>query len=206
LRAPCQQGYAGVLWIDAGMRNPRARTIPKSASSQIPEWATTIMRLRNSLGLNQESFGESFHCSAMAVSRWERGISEPISSAYIELGNVAGDPLCWYSWGRAGLSREDLTRVVPRLQERLRQARILELRIVSAGTSVRKTEADATLQLLAIPLLKTVAASIGENGDDHEMLPDASVESMIAAPKDWCPNPSTTSCLLVGDNSISPLI
>jgi SOS-response transcriptional repressor LexA len=183
-----------------------ARTKRKSASSHIPEWAATIVRLRNSLGLNQEAFGESFHCSAMAVSRWERGISEPTSSTYIELGNVAGDPLCWYFWGRAGLSREDLMRVVPRLQERLRQAQMPELRMVSAGTGAKKNGADATLQLVAIPLLKTVAATIGEKGDDHALLPDAPVESMIAAPKDWCPSPATTSCLRVRGNSMSPLI
>ena len=29
---------------------------------------------------------------------------------------------------------------------------------------------------------------------------------MIAAPKDWCPHPSTTSCLRVRGNSMSPLI
>ena len=96
-----------------------ARSIRGSTSPQ-PEWAKAIVRLRHRLGLNQVVFGDSFHCSAMAVSRWERGISEPPSHTYIELGNTAGDPLCWYFWGRAGLSREDLLRVVPRLQERLR--------------------------------------------------------------------------------------
>src|SRR5260370_19803977 len=29
---------------------------------------------------------------------------------------------------------------------------------------------------------------------------------MIAAPKDWCPNPSTTSCVRVRGSSMSPLI
>jgi len=29
---------------------------------------------------------------------------------------------------------------------------------------------------------------------------------MIAAPKDWCPNPSSTSCLRVRGDSMSPLI
>ncbi len=43
---------------------------------------------------------------------------------YIEMGNAAGDPLCWYFWGRAGLSKEDLLRVTPRLQERLRVVRV----------------------------------------------------------------------------------
>jgi SOS-response transcriptional repressor LexA len=130
----------------------------------------------------------------MAVSRWERGISEPPSHTYIELGNIAGDPLCWYFWGRAGLSREDLLRVAPRLQERLRQAQMPHLEIVSAGSGA-KAKADEGFRLVAIPLLKTVAASHGEKSDDHALLEDAPIESMIAAPKDWCPNPSTMSCL-----------
>jgi len=181
-----------------------ARSIRRLTSPQ-PEWAKTIVRLRHRLGLNQVVFGDSFHCSAMAVSRWERGISEPPSHTYIELGNIAGDPLCWYFWGRAGLSREDLLRVVPRLQERLRQAQMPHLEIVSAGSGA-KAKADEVLQLVAIPLLKTVAASHGEKGDDHVLLQDAPIESMIAAPKDWCPNPSTTNCLRVHGSSMSPLI
>ena len=142
----------------------------------------------------------------MAISRWERAISEPPANTYIELGNIAGDPLCWYFWGRAGLSREDLMRVVPRLQERLRQVQMPEFSMVNAGSGTKKSGADAKLQLVAIPLLKTVAASLGEKGDDHTLLHDAPVESMIAAPKDWCPNPATTSCLRVRGNSMSPLI
>lgn len=126
-----------------------ASTIRKSDSSHPPEWAKTIVRLRKHLSLNQAAFGEAFHCSAMAVSRWERAISEPTSSTYIELGNVAGDPLCWYFWARAGLSREDLLRVVPRLQERLRQAQMPDLKIVSAGGGERKRVADEKLQLVA---------------------------------------------------------
>jgi SOS-response transcriptional repressor LexA len=141
----------------------------------------------------------------MAVSRWERGISEPQSRTYIEMGNAAGDPLCWYFWGRAGLSKEDLLRVTPRLQERLRKAQIPRLEIVSAGGSAKKSEYEK-LQLVAIPLLRTVAASHGETGDNHVLLQDAPVESIIAAPKEWCPNPSTTSCLRVRGSSMSPLI
>jgi len=190
----------------ARMRIAVAKTIRKADSLRPPEWAKTVVRLRHEMRLNQSAFGELFHCSAMAISRWERGISEPPANTYIELGNIAGDPLCWYFWGRAGLSREDLMRVVPRLQERLRQAQMPEFTIVNAGSGAKKRGADAKLQVVAIPLLKTVAASLGEKGDDHTLLHDAPVESMIAAPKDWCPNPATTSCLRVRGNSMSPLI
>jgi phage repressor protein C with HTH and peptisase S24 domain len=122
------------------------------------------------------------------------------------MGNAAGDPLCWYFWGRAGLSKEDLLRVMPRLQERLRRAQIPALNIVSAGSGAKRSKTDEKLQLVTIPLLKTVAATHGERGDKDALLHDAPIESMIAAPKEWCPNPSTTSCLRVRGNSMSPLI
>jgi len=183
-----------------------ARSIRRrSANLATPDWAKTIVRLRKQLGFHQGTFGNTFHCSAMAVSRWERGISEPPSHTYIEMGNTAGDPLCWYFWGRAGLSKEDLLRVTPRLQKRLRKAQVPHLEIVSAGGSA-KTPEEEKLQLVPIPLLRTVATSHGETGDNHVLLQDAPVESMIAAPKDWCPNPSTTSCLRVRGSSMSPLI
>src|SRR5258708_21377162 len=139
----------------------------------------------------------------MWVSRGGRGVSEPPSHIYIEMGNLAGDRLCWYFWGRAGLSKEDLLRVVPRLRERLHQVQMPHLEIVRAGGGVKKAE---VLQLVTIPLLKTVAASHGEKCESEGLLHDGAIESMIAAPKDWCPNPSTTSCLRVRGNSMSPLI
>ncbi len=177
------------------------RSINRSISQ--PEWAKSVVRLRAGLVVNQAAFGQAFHCSAMAVSRWERGVSEPPSHIYIEMGNLAGDPLCWYFWGRAGLSKEDLLRVVPRLRERLHQAQMPHLEIVTAGGGAKKAEG---LQLVTIPLLKTVAASHGEKCESEGLLHDGAIESMIAAPKDWCPNPSTTSCVRVRGNSMSPLI
>src|SRR5882762_880983 len=128
----------------------------KSNPSAQPEWAKEVVRLRTGLALNQVEFGNAFHCSAMAVSRWERGVSEPPSHIYIEMGNLAGDPLCWYFWGRAGLSKEDLLRVVPRLRERLRQAQMPHLEVVAAGGGTKRRKSKAKLQLVAIPLLKSV--------------------------------------------------
>src|SRR5229473_2868740 len=101
------------------------------------------------------------------------------------------------------LRREDLLRVVPRLRERLRQAQMPHLEIARAGGGAKKPEG---FQLVTIPLLKTVAASHGEKCESDGLLHDGAIESMIAAPKDWCPNPSTTSCLRVRGSSMSPLI
>ena len=73
-----------------------------------PEWTIGIERLRESLGISQAELARRLHVSPMAVSRWERGINEPTSSVYIELGKMAGAPQCWYFWELAGLTREDI--------------------------------------------------------------------------------------------------
>ena len=72
-----------------------------------PEWATSVFELRQRLNLSQTDFGQRLHSSAMGVSRWERGNQEPNAGSYIDLGNLAGAPLCWYFWGRAGLRAVD---------------------------------------------------------------------------------------------------
>jgi SOS-response transcriptional repressor LexA len=181
------------------MRKPRS----PSGSSAKPEWASTISELRGRLHQSQTAFGQRLSSSAMVVSRWERGAQEPTAGSYLELGNLAGDPLCWYFWGRAGLRNEDVMRVLPKLRDRLSRTAPVNIQLVSAGSGAKKSELP---QLAAIPLLKLVAASHGDKGDGSAVLHDAPVESMIAAPKEWCPNLSTTTCLRVRGNSMAPLI
>jgi SOS-response transcriptional repressor LexA len=179
------------------------RTLNKPKNLTRPDWASMISRLRQRLGLSQTAFGYEVHCSAMGVSRWERGAQEPPSHSYIELGNLAGDPDCWFYWGRAGLRSEDLMRVLPKLRSRRRQPKVYDFQIVHAGSSGKKPDKP---QLVAIPLLKIVAATDGEKGDNTPLLQAAPIESMIAAPKDWCPNPTSTYSLRVRGNSMNPLI
>src|ERR1700679_3889120 len=116
--------------------------MPKSSSKSKgpikPEWATKISELRETLKLNQTAFGHKLQSSAMAVSRYERGAQEPPSHSYIEIGNLAGDPLCWYFWERAGLRSDDLMRVMPGMQKRLRQAHTHDFEIVAAGSGKKK--------------------------------------------------------------------
>jgi SOS-response transcriptional repressor LexA/DNA-binding XRE family transcriptional regulator len=170
-----------------------------------PPWAVKISALRAKLALNQADLGERLRTSAMAVSRWERGVQEPASRSYIELGNLSGDPDCWYFWGRAGLRNEHILRVVPMLRKRLRIVQLPNMEIATAGSG-RRLPPEAKLQLVAIPLLKLTAASHGEQGADIALLQGAAVESMIAAPREWCPNPADTSCLRVQGKSMMPLI
>ena len=107
--------------------------------------------------------------------------------------------------GRAGLHSETLLRVMPEMRERLQRSSFGDLEIVRAGSGARKTHLEKQT-LVAIPLLKVVAAAHGETGGHPSSLLSGPVESMIAAPRDWCPNPATTSCLRVRGNSMAPLI
>jgi SOS-response transcriptional repressor LexA len=162
-----------------------------------------IARLRHRLGHSQTSFGQEVHSSAMGVSRWERGSQEPPSHSYIELGNLAGDPDCWFFWELAGLRSEDLMRVLPKLRNRRQQPPATDFEIVHAGASGKKAK---PVKVVAIPLLKAVAATSGAQGDNVPVLHEGEVENFIAAPRDWCPNPDSTYSLRVRGSSMTPLI
>ena len=176
----------------------------QSTPTSSTPWAKAIRELRSSLDLNQSDFGARMGFSAMAVSRWERGAQEPPSHGYIALGNLARDSNCWYFWERAGLRSENILRVLPTIERKSAKVSIENFEIVSAGVGARKPEEK--YQLVAVPLLSVVAGSHREAGDKRHLLSEAPVESMLAAPKDWCPNPAYTSCLRVRGNSMAPLI
>jgi hypothetical protein len=131
-----------------------AKLSRESQVSVKPEWAAKISELRGRLQLNQTAFGHKLQTSAMAVSRWERAAQEPPSHCYIEIGNLAGDPHCWYFWGRAGLRPEDVMRVMPGMLRRLRQTKTPDFAIVTAGSGARKIAESQ--QLVAIPLLRNL--------------------------------------------------
>jgi len=179
------------------------RSRSKSDKRPKPEWATSVSDLRHRLNLSQTIFGQRLHSSAMGVSRWERGAQEPPSHSYVKLGNLAGAPLCWYFWGRAGLRAEDLTRAIPKVRNRISQRPAIDFQTVQAGSGGKKL---STPQLVALPVLKVAVASHGGRGYRSTLLQDAPVESMIAAPKDWCPNPASTFCVRVTGDSMKPLI
>jgi len=176
----------------------------KPPPSGRPPWAKAIRALRLRLKLNQASLGGRMGFSAMTVSRWERGAQEPPSHGYIGLGNLSRDENCWYFWERAGLRSDDVLRLLPTALQNTRASALQNFEIVSAGSGPKK--ATKKHELVAVPLLKVAAGSVEKEGDNLSMLSDAPVESMIAAPKDWCPNPEYTTCLRVRGNSMLPLI
>jgi transcriptional regulator with XRE-family HTH domain len=169
-----------------------------------PEWARTIRAVRRKLRFSQAELAEKLETSAMAISRWERGEFEPSADAYLRLGKLMGDPLCWFFWGRAGLSTADVMRVLPKAGRRLRQDRIPTVQVVHAGAE--KMLPAEKESFVAIPLLPVRAATPGEKGDMVADLDQLKPEAMLAAPKKWCPNPASTISLLVKGSSMSPLI
>ena len=115
-------------------------------------------RVRASLNLSQSQFARRLGASAMAVSRWERGIQEVPANIYIQLGNLAGDPRCWYFWGCAGLRTVDVMRVLPAARQRLQEDRLPKLCLVHAGG---KKKSSNTADFVAVPLLPRACGSSG---------------------------------------------
>jgi len=167
-----------------------------------PEASLKIKDLRESRSLSQSQFGSKLGVSAMAISRWERGAAEPSGEMYIGLGNMAGDPLCWFFWKRAGLRLSDVTRVLPGTQRRFAESRISDVQLAHAGGKQRSLK---KVSLVAIPLLPVHAGTAESPGDNID-LAEIPPEAVLAAPIDWCPNPASTMCLRVKGNSMSPLI
>lgn len=124
------------------------------------EWSRAIETLRRSLKLSQAELGKKLETSAMAVSRWERGESQPPADGYIRLGKLAGDPLCWFFWGRAGLNTADVIRVLPKARRRFLDDRSTDLQVVHAGA--RKERPSENTAFVAIPLLPVSAATPGQ--------------------------------------------
>jgi SOS-response transcriptional repressor LexA/DNA-binding XRE family transcriptional regulator len=182
---------------------PPKRMRGKRARATAAESSQKIATFRNTLKLNQSEFAKQLGSSAMAVSRWERGIQKVPANIYIRLGNMAGDPLCWYFWGCAGLRTVDVTRVLPAAGQRLQEDRLPKLRLVHAGG--RKATAR-TADFVAVPLLPVHAGTPDEAGDKVVDLEQVMPEATLAAPVEWCPNPTSTMCLRVKGNSMSPLI
>jgi SOS-response transcriptional repressor LexA len=171
-----------------------------SKNGAVPEWAKRIQRFRTSLNMNQARLGEELQYSAMAVSRWERGIQEPPADVYITLGKLATGPDRWFFWERAGLRKTDVQNESLRLKDAFSN-----VEVVLAGSGAKKGIAQKT-QLVAIPLLQVHAGSHGEEGDPVIDLSQCPPEEVIAAPLAWCPNPDSTSCLRVKGRSMIPLI
>lgn len=169
----------------------------------LPEWTTHILRLRRHLKMSQAELGNRLNCSAMTISRWERGQQPPSAKAFIQLGKLAGKNDLWFFWERAGLQMSDVERASPnRRSAGLSVPRTLTRAHAGAAAGV----SPAKEVMVALPLLKAAVATLGEQGDRAWSLERIPATKMLGAPAEWCPNPRYTSLLHVKGHSMEPMI
>src|SRR5205085_3487915 len=125
----------------------------RAAKSARPQWADKLESLRVELGLSQAALARKLKVSAMAPSRWERGVNQPPAEVFVELGKLAGRGKCWYFWGHAGLRKSDVTAVMRDV--RRSKARRGKLEISAAGDAAKFATAQRAALLLALPLYET---------------------------------------------------
>jgi DNA-binding transcriptional regulator YiaG/phage repressor protein C with HTH and peptisase S24 domain len=164
---------------------------------------TRIRKLRTRLELSQAQLGRSLGTSTMAISRWERGTPVP-PAALIQLGILGKDADCWYFWGLAGLTADDIMQALPQGSTAKPQPGTVAVKHVAAGANHKSSQLKTSL--VAIPVLPLQAAASREKGSTHHELDWAVPENLIAAPSDWCPNPAQTICLRVKGDSMEPLL
>ncbi len=150
-----------------------------------PEWAKKIEEMRERLGMSQAALAKKLNVSPMAPSRWERGINRPPSSIFLRMGKMIGHPLCWYFWGEAGLSKEDLISCADPAE------------VVAQKLAVPAAVNDA--DYIALPLLPADAV--------HFDIPGAhDKKDFMVARRDWCPHPDRTICWIYRGLGMKPLL
>jgi len=176
----------------------------KLKQTQQPDWARQITRARERLGINQAELARRLDCSAMTISRWERGLLQPSAEHFIQLGNLGNKSESWFFWEKAGIQPA-------KMEEALRGASrarpwfdLPQLGGAHAGAGAARQEKAP--QVVRLPLLKAIAGTHGVRGDSRSSLQAIPASQVMGAPATWCPNPGYTSLLRVKGRSMEPLI
>jgi transcriptional regulator with XRE-family HTH domain len=178
------------------MRRPKSAHRPARPPAR-PEWASRLEGLRETLGLSQAALAKKLNVSAMAPSRWERGVHEPPADVFLELGKLAGKRDCWYFWERAGLTRRDVSTVFQRPAPRRRNYHD-GIITVDLPANVPLSE-----KLVAVPLYASTLP-VGHIGPSI-ILRDTPVQLMVV-PRSWCPNADDTFCMSIASNRMAPML
>lgn len=174
----------------------------KTKGTVVQEWATQITSLRERLGINQAELARRLECSAMTVSRWERGLLKPSAEHFIQFGNLGNKNEAWFFWEMAGLQAP---KMVEALGGNTRRRHSLDL-IDNAHAGATPTRTEKMPAVVGLPLLKAIVGAHGVPGDRHSSLRTIPATEVIGAPAAWCPNPAYTSLLRVRGHSMEPLI
>jgi SOS-response transcriptional repressor LexA len=175
----------------------------KPAKSARPVWAGRIEKLRQELGMSQAALAKRLNVSAMAPSRWERGINQPPASVYIQLGKLAGrSPNRWYFWERAGIRKSDLQKILDGANDKSGGTDLPRIEVLSYGKKA-KLDSNKDRNLLAVPLYATTpAVGVPEPTVIHR----EEAAEFVVAPLSWCPHPEQTMCLRLSGNKMAPTL
>jgi DNA-binding transcriptional regulator YiaG len=121
----------------------KARRIA-SPSASVPRWSKDIQSFRSSLKLSQFEFGKRLNCSAMAVSRWERGELAPSAASYLAMAKIAGPSFGWVFWNLAGITEDDVERMPTPKARTKKEHRDFSAAITILANEVARSEARAT--------------------------------------------------------------
>jgi phage repressor protein C with HTH and peptisase S24 domain len=169
-----------------------------------PEWVFQIIALRERLGINQAELARRMECSAMTISRWERGLLQPSAEHFIQLGNLGNKTKAWFFWEMAGIQASKMVEALGGSSRAKKGPQIVRLKIETAEGHPPRAEKSS--EVVGLPLLKAVAGTHGTAGDKRSSLRSISSSETIGTPPGWCPNPGYTSLLRVAGHSMEPAI
>ena len=170
----------------------------------LPEWALQITALRERLQINQAELARRMQCSAMTISRWERGLLQPSAEHFIQLGNHGNKNEAWFFWEMAGIQP---AKMIEALSGSSRARRVFDgPQLQPARPGAQSSPTEKTSAVVGLPLLTAVIGTHGVPGDKRSSLRTIPSSDVIGVPASWCPNPAYTSLLRVKGSSMEPLI
>lgn len=176
----------------------------KIKQTSFRDWASQITKLRERLKINQAELARRMECSAMTISRWERGLLQPSAEHFIQLGNLGNKSEAWFFWEKAGIQA---AKMVESLAGSARARRwMYSPKLEGAHAGAKAPHSKKKPDVIELPLLKAVAGTHGVQGDRRSSLRTIPAAQLLGAPAPWCPNPAYTSLLRVKGHSMEPLI
>jgi phage repressor protein C with HTH and peptisase S24 domain len=173
----------------------------KFKSAELPEWAVQITTLRERLKINQAELARRMACSAMTISRWERGLLQPSAEHFVQLGNLGNTTQAWFFWEMAGIQPAKMAGALKATTGSRKSGEVLQKKDgAGAGKSVGKRATGVN-----VPVLKAFIGAHGAAGDKRS-LRTIPAKEVISIPAKWCPNPDYTSLVSVRGHGMEPLI
>src|SRR5215469_6389977 len=176
----------------------------KNKKDSPPEWVLQITTLRERIGINQAELARRLECSAMTISRWERGLLQPSAEHFIQLGNLGNQKEAWFFWEMAGIQPAKMVEALGGSSRRRKLATSMSFDTAEQDRPALRGKKISGV--VPLPMLKTVAGTHGTPGDRRNSLRSIPTSEIIGVPASWCPNPNYTSLVPVAGHSMQPAI